>query len=177
MVKSCLSSCPPAVRETYRELERDYIAYMEGGTVEVPTAAILKNKLLQCCNGFVYASDNDDERITVPLHDEKVEALQTIAAEHSGRPLLVAYTYQPDRDRILAAFPNAELFDGRDDLVDRWNAGEIENAGRASGKRWARPQHAGTAATLSFGSVSIGRSNCSSNSTPACAAKGRTRRL
>ena len=118
---------PPKVRTIYRELERDYVSYMASSTVEIPTAAVLKNKLLQCCNGFVYAADNEDaRRETVILHDEKIEALRSIVDEHPGRPILVAYTYRPDRDRILAAFPQAVMFDGDDSIVDRWNAGEIE---------------------------------------------------
>ncbi len=111
------------VRAHYRELEREYLTAIEDTEIAVTHAAALTNKLLQCANGVAYTGQ---ERETVHLHDAKIDALQTIVDTHPGRPVLVAYSYQPDRDRILEHFPGAVLLDDKPETEDRWNRGEIE---------------------------------------------------
>lgn len=110
------------VRGHYRELEREYLTQVEDEEIAVTHAAALTNKLLQCANGVVFQGD---ERKTVHLHDTKLDALQNIVDMHPGRPVLVSYSFQPDRDRILKQFPKAVLLDTKPETEDRWNRGEI----------------------------------------------------
>lgn len=84
------------------------------------TAAAIAGKLLQMANGAVY----DDDRGVVELHDGKLEALAEIAELNRGENLLVFYSYQHDRDRILQRFPTAQQFDGPESTAT-WNAGKV----------------------------------------------------
>jgi len=71
--------------------------------------------------GAVY----DDQRNVVEIHDAKIEALAELIETNAGHSLLVFYSYEHERDRILARFPQARVFRGEDD-VEEWNAGRIE---------------------------------------------------
>ena len=59
------------------------------------------------------------------VHKAKLDALESIYEEANGRPLLVAYSFQFDKDAIRKRFPQARVFgDGKNDMRD-WNAGRI----------------------------------------------------
>lgn len=88
--------------------------------IQAETAAVVAGKLLQMANGAVY----DDESGVLPVHDAKLDALEEIAETNAGNNLLVFYTYQHDRERILKRFPRARVFSGPQDEQD-WNAGKI----------------------------------------------------
>lgn len=88
--------------------------------ISAETAATLSGKLLQMANGAVY----DDEHTVFHIHDAKLDALDELIEANAGENLLVFYSYQHDRDRILARFPQAHVFGGPGD-VDAWNRGEI----------------------------------------------------
>lgn len=84
------------------------------------TAATMRGKLLQMANGAVY----DDQYGVIPIHDAKLDALEDLVEFNEGENLLVFYSYQHDKDRILKRFPNARCFAGPQDAED-WNAGKI----------------------------------------------------
>lgn len=108
----------------YRELEREFVLELANGTeIEAVNAGALATKLLQLANGHVYDSD----RNVHTLHSAKIEALREIVEANQSEPLLVAYSYQSDRDRILREFPFATHLGGNnsDAIIDRWNRGEI----------------------------------------------------
>ena len=91
--------------------------------VNVVNAAALSNKLLQFANGAIY----DEERNVFPIHDIKLEALKEIVEDANGQPVLVAWTYQFDRDRIkeyLKAYKPRELKTAKD--IEEWNAGKVQ---------------------------------------------------
>lgn len=91
--------------------------------VNVVNAAALSNKLLQFANGAIY----DEERNVFPIHDIKLEALKEIIEDANGQSVLVAWTYQFDRDRILdylKAYKPRELKTNKD--IEDWNAGKIQ---------------------------------------------------
>lgn len=95
---------PKAAMKIYRKLEREMFAELgDGVEVEVFNSAALTMKCLQLANGAVYT----DYPAWQAVHDEKIEALQSIAAESSGVPLLVAYSFRSDIARIKKAFPKA----------------------------------------------------------------------
>ena len=96
---------PPAVMKLYKEFEATMFAELQGGAeLEVFNAAALTNKCLQLANGAVYNGDGYTE-----VHKEKLEALESIVAESGGMPVLVAYNFVSDKERIMKAFPKSVL--------------------------------------------------------------------
>lgn len=117
---------PDAARLQYNELARECLLQIEQDTVEAQNAAVLSGKLLQCANGAIYTDDTgsaDKTRAFARLHDAKLDALAEIIAETSS-PVLVAYNFQHDLQRLRERFPHAETLDAPD-AVRRWNAGQI----------------------------------------------------
>lgn len=95
---------PAKVRAQYKQLERDMFTQLACGTeVEVFNAAALTNKCRQFANGAAYT----EAPSWVPIHDEKLDALESIVEEAGGAQLLVAYEFQSDKARILDRFRNA----------------------------------------------------------------------
>lgn len=100
---------PPAVMKKYHELETTMFTQLMCGTeIEAFNAMALTGKCLQMANGAVYT---DDKGTWTESHSVKLEALESVLAESGGMPLLVAYEFVSDRQRILKHFGNkvAEL--------------------------------------------------------------------
>ena len=92
---------PDTLRTRYKQLERDLFTKLQCGTeVEVFNAAALTTKCLQFANGACYTK----APAWVPVHDLKLQALESIVNESGGKQLLVSYEFQSDRERILKAF-------------------------------------------------------------------------
>lgn len=120
---------PDKIMDAYKKFEKESIITLadevkEGTTtVNAVNAAALSNKLLQFANGAMY----DENRKVVPIHDLKLEALKEIIESSEGKPVLVAWTYQFDRDRIMTYFRNLvprELKDAQD--IKDWNEGKVQ---------------------------------------------------
>lgn len=115
---------PPRVRRAYERFERDMFLEVDEDVLDAGSAAVLSGKLLQFCNGAVYGTD----RKTVELHGEKLEALREIIETAQGRPVLVFYNFQHDRERIMKSLERCGVRP-RDlkgpDTITRWNRGEI----------------------------------------------------
>lgn len=91
--------------------------------INAANAAALSNKLLQFANGAVY----DENRKVFPIHDIKLEVLKEIIEDANGQSVLVAWTFQFDRDRImdyLKKYKPRELKTNKD--IEDWNAGKIQ---------------------------------------------------
>lgn len=114
---------PPAARAVYRKLEKEMFAELEHGSVEAINNAALVNKCLQMAGGAVYTAEKKGE--WTELHTAKLEALDSIVAEIAGAPLLVAYQFVHECERILKAFPQARFLDDKQSTEDDWNAGRI----------------------------------------------------
>lgn len=127
---------PEALKKQYKDFEKNRVLELfkpelheePQGTdkpVEISTvnAAALSNKLLQFANGAIY----DEERNIFPIHDIKLEALKEIVEDANGQSILVAWTYQFDRDRIMSylkKYMPRELKTNKD--IEDWNAGKIQ---------------------------------------------------
>jgi SNF2 family DNA or RNA helicase len=113
---------PPAARRIYDSMERELFAELQAGVpIQAFNAGGKLQKCLQIGNGTVY----DSERVWHPVHDAKLEMLESIVAESAGEPILIRYTHIPDRERILKAFPRFKVLDDKQETQDRWNAGKI----------------------------------------------------
>lgn len=113
--------------KAYQDLERKMILELpeDDELISVTSAAALSNKLLQLANGAVY----DEDRQVHEVHDCKIEAFLELVESLQGKPVLVFYNYQHDRERILKALEKSglrirELKTTQDE--DDWNAGRID---------------------------------------------------
>jgi len=109
-------------KKVYDTMKRDLAFSLEGQEIDAGSAASLSNKLLQMANGAVYADDGSVAKI----HDRKLDALEDVIEAANGKPVLIAYWYKHDLERILQRFP-AEKLDSSDS-IKRWNDGEIQLA-------------------------------------------------
>jgi SNF2 family DNA or RNA helicase len=110
------------LKQKYKEFERDFLLELESGIVEAPNAAVLSSKLRQFCNGALYT---DDRGTWKQIHELKINALEEIIEDADDMPVLVAYEFKFDRDRLLKHFPHATLLDTDPKTLERFNNGEI----------------------------------------------------
>lgn len=90
----------------YDKLERQMCLEIDVDTViDAGTAAVLTNKLLQLGNGAVY----DGNHNAVEVHNCKIEAFLELIEALDGKPALVFYNFQHDKERILKALVKSKL--------------------------------------------------------------------
>lgn len=116
---------PPA-KKVYDRLETDALLQVDDETViTAASAAALRGKLLQLCNGAVY---NEDGGYTV-LHDCKIEALLELIEMLHGQHAIICYNFRHDLERLqaaLAALPHRVAVYRGPAQEDAWNAGDID---------------------------------------------------
>ena len=112
-------------QKKYDAMKKDLILPLtDGGEVTAANAAALSNKLVQMANGAVYS---DDETVSV-IHDKKLDALEDIIESANGSPVLIAYWYKHDLERIEERLKKLKVeYDtiSSDESIRRWNAGKI----------------------------------------------------
>lgn len=113
-------SMSPKERKLYDDFQKDMVLSIGDEELDAANAASLSNKLLQMANGAVYGKDKK----VIPIHDRKLDALEDLVEAANGKPLLVAYWYKHDLQRIKARFKNVRCIDTAKD-IDDWNAGKI----------------------------------------------------
>lgn len=106
-------------KKQYDEMKKNLICEIKDGEITVSNAGSLSNKLSQFANGAVY----DDEQNIVEIHSRKLDALEDIIESMNGKPLLVAYWYKHDLQRIKKRFDVREIKTGKD--IADWNKGKI----------------------------------------------------
>ena len=108
--------------QLYEELKSDFILGLPEGEITAANAASLTGKLSQLANGAIY----DDEGNIIEFHDRKLDALEDIIESANGKPLLVAYWFKHDLQRIKNHFNVSEIKTSKD-IID-WNNGNISVA-------------------------------------------------
>lgn len=129
---------PPEARKIYDAMEDDLIACMDEGTVVAKNSAIASMKCRQVASGGIYLDQDVQALVKLPkskrewvnLHDVKTDALEDLVDELQGSPLLVAYDFGHELDRLRKRFPKAVYACDYDmkkfpELEKRWNAGKI----------------------------------------------------
>lgn len=106
-------------REKYDRLKKELVLSEDSGEITVANAASLSNKLSQMANGAVYS---DDESV-IEIHNRKLDALEDIIESMNGKPLLVAYWFKHDLERIKKRFEIREIKSSAD--ISDWNSGKI----------------------------------------------------
>lgn len=120
-------SFTPELRKRYEDFERDQTIRLleETGSIDIAVlnAATLSNKLLQFANGAIY----DESGGVHNIHDIKIEACKELIEDAAGKPVLIAWTFRHDRDKLMQAlhkYTPRELKTNKD--IDDWNAGKIQ---------------------------------------------------
>lgn len=106
-------------RAIYSGFRDDMVASLGTEEIDAVNAAVLSGKLLQMANGAVY----DEKNKAHFIHDRKLDALEDLIEGANGKPVLVAYWYKHDLERIQKRFPVRQLKSSKD--IEEWNDGEI----------------------------------------------------
>ena len=105
--------------KVYSDFKEDMVANLGDEEIDAVNAAVLSGKLLQMANGAVYDSENKAHVI----HDKKLDALEDLIEGANGKPVLVAYWYKHDLERIKERFPVRQIQSSKD--IEAWNDGKI----------------------------------------------------
>lgn len=73
-------------------------------TIDAANAAALSGKLLQLASGAIY----NNQKETIQVHARKLDALEDLIEAANGNPILIAYWFHHDLDRIQARIKNTK---------------------------------------------------------------------
>ena len=114
-----------AAQKAYDRLERDTLLPVDDTVITAGSAAVLRGKLLQLCNGAVY----DEDKNVMQIHDCKIEALLETVEQLNGQHAIICYNFQHDKTRLMEALKATHLtvkvYEGKAE-EDAWNAGDID---------------------------------------------------
>jgi len=113
---------PPMARKVYDAMEKEMFAVLNEEGVEAANAAVRTQKCLQLANGALYI---DDAGNWEEAHAAKLEALESIVEEANGAPVLVAYNFKHDLQRLQSRFRQGRVLDADPNTIKQWNAGQI----------------------------------------------------
>jgi len=100
-------------------LKEQMVVELGDREIDASNAGVLSGKLLQIANGAVY----DEFSSVARIHDRKLDALEDLIEAANGKPVLVAYWYKHDLDRMKERFKLKTL--DAPESIKRWNAGDI----------------------------------------------------
>ena len=103
----------------YDGLKKDLVLAIANKEIDAVNAGALSNKLSQMANGAVY----DEDKNYIEIHDRKLDALEDLIEQANGKPVLVAYWFKHDLERIKKRFTVREIKTSKD--IADWNNGSI----------------------------------------------------
>lgn len=106
-------------RSVYDKLRQEMVISLREEEIDASNAATLSGKLLQMANGAIY----NEEKSVFHIHNRKLDALEDLIEGANGKPVLVAYWYKHDLDRIKKSFKVREIKTSKD--INDWNNGKI----------------------------------------------------
>ena len=112
-------------QETYKQFKSELILEMQDAEITAANAAALSNKLSQLANGAVY----DDTGTVIPIHSRKLDALEDLIEAANGKPVLVAYWFKHDLERIQERLRKLNVSYQEiqsSDSIRNWNAGRLQ---------------------------------------------------
>lgn len=130
---------PPKALQAYKTMEKNQFVALEENQEKLtaPSAASAVMKCAQICNGFMYETLDEEEKLigkearVLDYHNTKIDLLKDLVEELQGSPILVAYWFQEDYRRLREAFPNAAHIgkgvsgEEGQKIEKQWNNGEI----------------------------------------------------
>lgn len=103
MINNIEVEMPEGLRAKYDAMEKDFFLQLDNDkTKEVFNQASLTNACLQFSNGAVYPVAGMP--LWEPVHELKLDALEELIEEANGQPVLCAYAYRSDAERIMKRF-------------------------------------------------------------------------
>ena len=113
---------PAKAAKLYKDMEKEMFMEIKGEGVEAFSAASKTIKCLQLANGAAYM---DETGRFAEVHDCKLQILDEIISEAAGMPVLVAYHFKSDLERLKKAFPKGRVLDKNPQTEKDWNDGKI----------------------------------------------------
>ncbi len=131
----------------YRSLKKKLLIELKNVEITAANAASLSGKLSQMASGAIY----DDDKNIISIHDRKLDALEDIIEAANGNPILVAYWFQHDLERIIERLSKLKLnystlYKAED--IEKWNKGELQIG-------LIHPASAGHGLNLQFGGYNL----------------------
>lgn len=129
---------PPKARAVYDDMEQRMFAELDAGEVTAVSAGVASMKCRQIANGGIYrdraerAMAKTKREEWALIHDAKTDALEDLVEELAGQPLLIAYEFNHDLERLRARFGKDLPYIGAGvspkqtaELEAAWNRGEL----------------------------------------------------
>jgi len=141
---------PKEVMKQYKELEDEFILQIDSGVVTAANAGVLTSKLRQFTGGAIYSSTG----IWDAVHRVKLDRLDELIDEMAGEPLMVAYQFEHEFERLIKEYPHALYIKGGmtpkklEETVTVWNMGR-------SPLLLVQPQAASLGLNLQFGGSAL----------------------
>jgi SNF2 family DNA or RNA helicase len=113
-----------AEKRDYDKLKKELVLTLAESEITAANAASLSNKLCQMANGAIY----DDDGTIRPVHSRKLDALEDLIESANGKPVLVAYWFKHDLNRITERLRSLHISFAKldaSDSIERWNEGRI----------------------------------------------------
>ena len=110
----------------YKVLEDDFILKLQDNIVTAANAGVLTSKLRQFTGGAVYSSTGVYDVVS----RAKIDRLESLVEELAGEPLMVAYQFEHEYERLIRLFPDACAIRGGmsknklSETVEVWNQGQ-----------------------------------------------------
>ena len=109
----------------YEDFKGELVLELKGKEITAANAAVLTGKLTQIANGAIYTETAKSEVI----HNRKLDALEDIVESANGNPLLLAYWFKHDLERIKERLDSLgtvyqEL--NTSQSIDNWNKGKLQ---------------------------------------------------
>lgn len=106
----------------YKKFKKEMVMTIQEKEIDALNAASLSNKLIQLANGSIY----DEDKKFYEVHNKKLDKLEEIIESANGKPVLVAYWFKADKERIEKRFKVREIKTADD--IKKWNMGMINLA-------------------------------------------------
>ena len=106
----------------YKKFKKEMVMTIQEKEIDAINAASLSNKLIQLANGSIY----DKDKKFYEVHNKKLDKLEEIIESANGKPVLVAYWFKADKERIERRFKVREIKTADD--IKQWNMGMINLA-------------------------------------------------
>jgi superfamily II DNA or RNA helicase len=119
---------PAKALAAYKSMEREMFAELDSDRVVAISGGGKYNLCRQIAGGNAY----DEDKNQIAVHDAKLDALEDLYEELNGKPLIVAYWFQHEFERIQKRFPHAAVIRGgttaamTKSIIADWQAGKYK---------------------------------------------------
>jgi SNF2 family DNA or RNA helicase len=120
---------PSKAMAEYKSMEEQlFLALADGSGREAVNAAAKYSACRQIANGGIYG----DDRAMHHLHDAKTEACLEVIEELGGKPLMIAFQFSHDLERLKKAIKGLHVIQGGmknadvQSIIDRWNTDTLD---------------------------------------------------